>query len=121
VRILIVDDDAVSRESWELLFRLKGFAVEGAANGHAALSRMSLHKPDVAIVDVRMPGMSGTDLLQAMRADPRLAGVRAIFLTALPGHLVEEVREQNPDIRVVQKPVDPRVILDLLGEGGESC
>lgn len=67
-RLLVVDDSDDSVESFGLLLRLTGAAVTTATSGAAALARMDDEGFDVLISDISMPGMSGYDLIQAVRA-----------------------------------------------------
>ncbi|OGP58482.1 MAG: Fis family transcriptional regulator [Deltaproteobacteria bacterium RBG_13_61_14] len=72
-RILIVDDDARLRTSFEKLLTEEGYEVETAASGEAGLEAVQQRMPDLVIMDVRMPGMSGLETLRAIREkDPKL-------------------------------------------------
>ncbi|WP_042366230.1 response regulator transcription factor [Streptacidiphilus neutrinimicus] len=68
-RVLVVDDDAAIRRSLERGLRLSGFTVLVAADGAAALDLMGTASPDVLVLDVSMPGMSGTEVCRRIRAD----------------------------------------------------
>jgi CheY-like chemotaxis protein len=82
-RVLVVDDD---RDILDLVaFRLSqaGHRVLGAVSGPDALREVARRgAPDVAVLDVDMPGMSGLELLRRLRADLGLEGMPAIFLSA---------------------------------------
>ena len=80
VEIVIVDDNLELLESLELYFREKGYAVATAANGEAGLALIKTRKPEVAIVDLRLPGMGGLELLQALRVEE--IDCRTIVITA---------------------------------------
>ncbi|MEV8092943.1 response regulator transcription factor [Kitasatospora sp. NPDC085879] len=67
-RVLVVDDDAAIRRSLERGLRLSGFSVGVAADGEAALARAAADSPDVLVLDVSMPGLSGTEVCRALRA-----------------------------------------------------
>ncbi|GAA1081751.1 response regulator transcription factor [Kitasatospora arboriphila] len=67
-RVLVVDDDAAIRRSLERGLRLSGFTVGVAADGAAALARAAADSPDVLVLDVSMPGLSGTEVCRALRA-----------------------------------------------------
>ncbi len=68
-RVLLVDDDHGVREALAFSLEEFGFAVDTAASGDDALTRFAAARPDVVITDLRMPGMSGLDLVRALRAD----------------------------------------------------
>ena len=80
-RVLIVDDEPSIRQLIGTLLSLEGFEVTSAPDGRSALSQMLLAATDVVISDVRMPHMTGYELLAAVRANPSLQTVRFILLT----------------------------------------
>jgi DNA-binding NtrC family response regulator len=80
MRLLVVDDDVSVRESLAAVLVGDGYAVETAANAEQALSRLHDPPPDVILSDVRMPGMSGLELLTLLRE--RLPCVDVILMTA---------------------------------------
>ena len=66
--LLIVDDDHFLRDRLARAFRDRGFAVRAAADVEAALATVSAEPPELAVVDLRMPGRSGLDLVRELRA-----------------------------------------------------
>ncbi|EYR63598.1 chemotaxis protein CheY [Actinotalea ferrariae CF5-4] len=106
--ILVVDDEPDIRELIRLsLERLGGHRVVACASGAEALGRLPEEPVDGVLLDVRMPGMDGPEVLAALRRTPAGADVPVVFLTAS----VLEV--QMADLRaldvrgVVRKPFDP--------------
>jgi DNA-binding response OmpR family regulator len=81
-RILIVDDEPNIVVPLEFLMRREGYEVEVAGDGQAALDAVAARAPDLVILDVMLPRMSGFDVCRRLRADPRAAGVRILMLTA---------------------------------------
>jgi nitrogen regulation protein NR(I) len=78
--ILIVDDDPQLRQSFEKLLTAEGHTVKTAAGGEAAISMVQAEAPDLVIMDVRMPGMSGLEAFKAMHEiEPKLP---VIIMTA---------------------------------------
>jgi CheY-like chemotaxis protein len=67
IRVLVVDDDADARELFSLVLSQAGFDVDDAADGFAALAKVSHVRPDAVLTDLRMPGMDGIDLAQRIR------------------------------------------------------
>ncbi len=86
-RILLVEDDEGIRESVAECLQIEGYDVSAVSNGSDALEWLAREvKPDVLLVDLVMPVMSGGELLARLKADPRLADVPAILMTAaIPG------------------------------------
>jgi DNA-binding response OmpR family regulator len=80
--ILIVDDEPTVRALLRDLLELEGHEVREAADGIAALDAMRSEPPDLVVLDIMMPGMSGIEVLHHVRADPNLFGVPVLVLTA---------------------------------------
>jgi signal transduction histidine kinase len=103
--ILIVEDNADARETLRKLLELQGHRVRVAAEGHAALEAMRAAPPEVALVDIGLPGMDGYEIARRVRAD----GGRRIILIALTGYGLPEDRRRTAeagfDLHLV-KPVD---------------
>ncbi|MET7522152.1 response regulator [Streptomyces sp. NPDC005248] len=83
IRVLIVDDQALMRAGFRALLDAEdGIEVIGeAADGRQGVELARLHIPDVALVDVQMPLMSGIEATRRIAADPQLAGVHVVILT----------------------------------------
>jgi len=81
-KVLIADDEPNILISLEFLMRREGHAVTVARDGDEELAVIRHDRPDLVLLDVMMPGKSGFDVCQAVRADPELAGVRILMLTA---------------------------------------
>lgn len=79
--ILVVEDDDTMRELLRLHLTTAGYAVRVAANGIEAGHAVLGITPDLIITDVRMPHMSGFELVEALRQDPAMAQIPVIFLT----------------------------------------
>ena len=81
-RVLIADDESNIVISLEYLLRREGFEVIVAVDGEEALAKARAERPDIVLLDVMMPKMNGFDVCQALRADPELAAMRILMLTA---------------------------------------
>jgi DNA-binding response OmpR family regulator len=80
--VLIADDEPNIVVSLEFLMKREGHRVSVARDGDAALALIRAERPDVVLLDVMMPGRSGFDVCQAVRADDALAGVKILMLSA---------------------------------------
>ena len=80
--ILVVDDDRDVAQSIELALRRHDFRVVLAYSGVEALKTLRRYRPDLVVLDVMMPGMSGLEVCRRMRNDPSLTDLPVIFLTA---------------------------------------
>lgn len=84
--VLVVDDNDALRENIAEALELEGYAVAVEASGPAALARLAEEPlPRVVLADLMMPGMDGSELLDRIRRDPRLAGVRVVITTGASG------------------------------------
>lgn len=81
-QLLLIEDEATVRELTATALALEGFKVHTAADGSAGVEMARCHRPDLILCDVMMPGMDGYQVLAALRADPALADIPFIFLTA---------------------------------------
>lgn len=81
-RVLLVEDDPDIRGMVEVRLRRLGYLVVGVGSGAEALSVVAdKGAPDVVVLDVLMPGMSGLELLARLREQPAYSGIPAIFLS----------------------------------------
>ncbi len=81
-RVLIADDEPNIVISLEFLMKREGHVVSIARDGPSALEAIRGTRPDLVLLDVMMPGMSGFEVCQAVRADEALAGVKILMLSA---------------------------------------
>ncbi|WP_341908588.1 protein kinase [Polaromonas sp. YR568] len=81
--ILIVEDDDAIRSNIVRLLKLEGFDTAAAPDGSTGLEQVLALQPDLVISDVGMPGLNGFELLAALRADPAIANIPFMLLTAL--------------------------------------
>ena len=113
--ILIVDDEPVARKSLTDILRLEGYSVASAPNGQAAVEHIRTHHVDLMIVDLRMPGMDGLEVVQVVN---QLApDTEVVLLTA---HASTETAIQALRLRIhdyLQKPAPPAQIVASVKKG----
>jgi DNA-binding response OmpR family regulator len=80
--VLIADDEPNIVISLEFLMKREGHRVSVARDGEAALEAIRRERPDLVLLDVMMPGKSGFEICQAVRADEALAAVKILMLSA---------------------------------------
>ena len=109
--ILVADDDMDIRDLVAFKLEQAGFDVTAVDNGLAALPAARLEPPDLVVLDVMMPGMSGIDVCRELRNDRSTSGLPIILLTA---------RAQEGDVEVgfgagaddyIVKPFSPRELV----------
>jgi two-component system cell cycle response regulator DivK len=78
-RVLIVDDDRDNREAYAEYLRFRGFAIDEAATGSAALEMIRRNDPDIVLLDMRLPDAKGTEISRQVRAtSPRRPAIVAL-------------------------------------------
>lgn len=81
--ILIIDDDPAFREIFSIKLSASGFRMETADSGEDGIKKAKSLKPDLILLDVKMPGLTGPDTLIKLKEDPETANIRVVFLTSL--------------------------------------
>jgi DNA-binding response OmpR family regulator len=110
-RVLVIDDGADIRELVAFKLRRLGYEVEAAPDGEAGLAAAMQTTPDVVLLDVMMPKMSGLDVLRELRARDETATTPIILLTAKAheAHIVHGFALGADDH--VTKPFSPRELV----------
>ena len=107
-RIVVADDDVDIRELVEFKLSTLGHEVVAVGDGAAAIDACQAHRPDLAVLDVMMPGVSGLDAIRAIRADPSLADLPVILLTARAQESDVETGFHSGADDYITKPFSPR-------------
>jgi len=84
-RILIVEDDALNMKMMTDLFEARGFRAVPAVNGAQALASARIERPDLVVMDIDLPDLSGLEVTRRLRDDPGLAAVPVIAVSAVAG------------------------------------
>jgi len=104
--VLIVDDEYAGRETLQSVLEGEGYRLEMAENGWQAIEKAKALLPDVILLDVMMPGMTGFEVCQRIRNDPQVAEIPIIILTALDDResLLNSLKAGADDF--ISKPFD---------------
>jgi DNA-binding response OmpR family regulator len=114
-RVLVVDDNEALRDNLAEALELEGYAVAVAPDAEGALASLDEDPlPRVVLLDFKLPGMSGTDLLARIRADARLASVRVVMTTGSTG--IRSLAAAAD--AVLMKPFGVRELLSVLKRVG---
>ena len=81
--VIVIDDTEEIRKLMSFVLAKDGYKVLEAKDGIVGLALAKLHRPDLVVSDVQMPGMNGFDMVQALRQDPNIAATPVILLTSL--------------------------------------
>ena len=110
-KIMIVEDEDATRETWAEFFENSGYAVVQAADGQEALDIARIEQPNIVLLDLRLPRLDGYQVCQRLKADPTTSHMPIIMITAFLTGSSDTVRgiEYGAD-DYLNKPVD----LDVL-------
>jgi two-component system cell cycle response regulator DivK len=104
-RILVVEDNDLNRKLFCDVLKSQGYVVEPVADGLDALDKAKSFVPNLIIMDIQLPNVSGLDLIEAAKADPILRSIPVLAVTAYAGKGDEErIREAGAD-SYLAKPV----------------
>jgi len=104
-RILVVEDNDLNRKLFCDVLRANGFEVEPVADGEFVLDTARTFAPDLVLMDIQLPNVSGVDLIAALKRDPALAEVPVLAVTAYAGKGDEERIRDAGAADYLAKPV----------------
>ena len=81
--ILLIEDDIALRDIYQERFKAEGFMVQVATDGEEALNLAMKERPEIILLDIMLPKISGFDVLDILRNTPETKGIRIIVLSAL--------------------------------------
>lgn len=110
-QILVIEDDLGMRELLAVHLREAGYRVRTAADGHTGGSMLLESRPDLLLLDLRMPHIAGDELLSLIRGDATLGDLKVIVLTMLRGSATNEEIERLGVSALLHKPVQKEELL----------
>lgn len=114
--VLVVEDQVNIRKFVSVNLTVRGFHVTEAANGVEGLRRLQEGQPDVVLLDMKMPELSGEDVLEFMQEDPQLAQVPVIVMTASTSASAVDRQRYRNVLKVIVKPVTAAELLVSITE-----
>lgn len=122
IRLMHVEDDADIREIAKIALDLSGeFDVVQCSSGEEALAQVKTYTPDVVLLDMMMPGMTGRQTLEKMRQEPAFARIPAIFMTARAQHAEIEELLRIGGVDLISKPFDPMSLPDQIKQAMQKA
>ena len=112
--VLIVDDDPQVTLALSIRLRAAGYVVDTAPDGETGLEKLALNLPDVVLLDMRMPGIDGLEVIRRMKMDERLSRVPVIVISANAQETVKREAIATGAKLFLEKPYESRVLLDAL-------
>lgn len=104
-RVLVVEDNDLNRKLFCDVLKAGGFEVEPVADGDLVLNAARAFAPDLVLMDIQLPNVSGVDLIAAIKRDPSLAQVPVLAVTAYAGKGDEERIREAGAADYLSKPV----------------
>jgi CheY-like chemotaxis protein len=118
MRILVVDDNEDTARMMRALLKPEGYTVRIELDGHAAVEAAASFGPDVVLMDLTLPGLSGTEAAEAIRAMPGRVGCTII---AVSGYEADPLAPPSPFDRHFLKPVRHDALLAELRRVDVAC
>ena len=112
--VLIIEDEANIIEALKFILSREGWQVFTHSNGHDAFDAIQRYQPDAVILDVMLPGRSGYDILRDLRAEPGLADLPVLMLTARGQSKDQDMAQSLGANLFMTKPFANAQILDAL-------
>jgi CheY-like chemotaxis protein len=113
-RILVVDDDPASRMLCSINLQFEGVVVLEAADGRRGLEQARSEHPDLVVTDVRMPGLDGFQLAEALRRDEQTRQIPLIFISAETEPANAARARELGALAYLTKPFDPPALASLV-------
>lgn len=109
--VLLIEDEANIAEAIRFILTRDGWTVSTLQDGAGAVQAVHEHKPDLVILDLMLPGRSGLEILESLRADPATETLPVLMLTAKGGGRDREAAERAGASRFMTKPFSNADIL----------
>ena len=119
-KILIIDDDRELSLALSVRLKAADYDVDVAGDGESGLQKLAAgadhwtHRPDIVLLDVRMPGIDGLEVIRQMKRDPRLADIPVIFLSAGAQETVKRAALNAGGKLFLEKPFEARALLEAI-------
>lgn len=115
-KILIAEDETALRDLYKMRLELEGFKVISACDGKEALLKIKNEKPDLVLLDIMMPEMSGMEVLDEVKADASVANIPIIILSVLFNEDVKRQALEKGADYLIKGQVQPKKVADVIKE-----
>lgn len=112
--ILLIDDDKTIAAALTIRLRAVGYEVTAVSDGNKGIVEAADKRPDVILLDIRMPGMDGYEVCQHLKDNPETNKIPVIFLSA---NATESTRQQAMDVggfAFISKPYELAEVIDVI-------
>jgi CheY-like chemotaxis protein len=114
VTILVVEDNAITRQIVRLSLSAQGYQIIEAEDGAAAISKMAEHHPDLVIQDLALPDIDGLTLAQTLKGIPGREDVPIVAFSAFVDRLEEARATENVFKAFIPKPIEPSKLVAII-------
>ncbi len=116
-KIALIEDDTAISQMYRIKFEAVGYTVETAENGKVGLKLIQEMKPDIVLLDLMMPEMDGSEMLQLLRKEPWGKDVKVIILTNMgESEAPDVINELNVSAFILKASMTPRQVAELVKE-----
>ena len=113
-RILVIDDDRQVSLALSVRLKAAGYEVDVAGDGESGLEKLSAVAPDIVLLDMRMPGIDGVEVMRRMKQDPQLADIPVIFVSANAQETAKRAALGAGGKIFLEKPFESRALLEAI-------
>lgn len=114
-KICVIEDDQAIADMYQFKLQLEGYVVTTASNGAEGLKLLKTERPDLILLDLRMPKMGGDEMLEKLRATQWGCGIRVIILTNISkNEAPQKLRFLNVDRYVVKAHHTPAQVAEIV-------
>ncbi|HSW37725.1 MAG TPA: response regulator [Candidatus Saccharimonadales bacterium] len=114
-KIAIIEDDQTISQMYRFKFEAEGYEVETAENGKLGLELAEAMKPDIILLDLMMPEMTGDQMLEELRKKPWGKKIKVIILTNMgEQEIPESVKAQGVSAVILKADMTPRQVAELV-------
>lgn len=106
--ILIIEDDPVDRKLVGVVLATSGHVVRAKTSAEEAIEAIAKGRPDLILLDVRLPGMTGLDLVRTLKRQPESRDIPVVAVTAFPELFSKQALMEAGCDAVLVKPIDTR-------------
>ncbi|HSX09325.1 MAG TPA: response regulator [Candidatus Saccharimonadales bacterium] len=109
-KILLVEDEKILLEMYKDKFTNEGFEVQTASEGQDGIAKMKSFRPDIVLLDLIMPGVTGFDVLKIAKADPELSKIPILVLTNIYADAEDLVKNWGVEFFLLKSDYTPYTI-----------
>ncbi len=116
-KIAIIEDDSAIAQMYRIKFEAEGYKVQTAENGQLGLELIHEFQPDIVLLDLMMPTMSGHEMLEILRQEESGKNVKVIVLTNMgESEIPPQMRELGVEAIILKASMTPRQVAALVEE-----